>query len=1155
VVVNALPIADAGTDHNIVQGSYAQLQGAASGGTGDYSYQWSPSSQCISPTTPSTQTADLFVSTIFELHVTNNNNGCVSYPDSSIVYVNGGPLIVQAYSNTNNACSGESINLMALAGGGTGNYTYTWTSLPAGFFSSSPSQIVTPLVSTLYIVDVTDGIEFVSDTVSVNIFPLPQTYLVSEGGSYCQGGDGVDINLSGSDIGIHYSLFYQQSMVDDKLGTGQLISFNDNTQQGEYSIIANPDQACYGQMNGIATVTSVSLPVTNAGDNQIVSMQGQTQLFGSVIGGTGNYLYNWNPSGSLINPQYKEPLTIPLHSTTLFNLGVIDASSGCLGIDDQTVVFVTGGPLTTSIYSSNTDICQGQETQLFALASGGSGNYTYLWLSEPPGFTSNIYNPVVQPDASTTYTVIIGDGTSSASDSIIVNVSISPIQYNLLGGGIFCENNDGLEINLSGSQETSNYELFNNNGSTGVIIPGSGDEISFGIQSIEGYYWVVGTEYTLGCTSNMLDTVQIEEAELPIANGGEDQFVEEGNSTTLNGSATGGAGYYGYNWYPDYLLIDPSVQNPTTVPLYTSTLYNLVVEDQDVNCFSYPDTTIVYITNLELSINVSASPDIVCEGETVFLSAMPTGGTGNYTYNWYSNPSGLYSNLQFPVVNPIINTTYIVEINDGDTLLIDSVIVEVVTSPIIFEVVGGGSYCKYGEGVGISLSGSQKEKEYTLIRNQNIEVSTVVGSGGSIDFGIYRVDGNYTVRAGSVETGCYQQMAGSVTVSQYPQPIADAGSDIVISPGNYTTLNGSASGGLGEYDYLWSPSEKLINPGDPDATTVPLTKTTLFTLQVTDELTNCVSDPSNMIVIIQGGPIMVEIVTDKNQVCPGQQVSLLALPGGGIGSYNYFWESIPTGFNATAQEVNVVPESDTWYKVTVTNGDQITSDSMYISTFPIPESFDLLGGGGYCEGSGGVDILLEGSKESIIYTLYHNTISTGNYIIGSGSQISFGNQLLTGNYSVFAINNYGCSSLMNNVVQVKINQLPEKYSLYGGGTYCENDPALGLLLESSQQDVDYELYKDGSPTGITELGSGLPIGFVGFDGTGLYSVVATGAGSGCVNTMLGVSGLIINDIPNISISGPDRICAEESIILSGTGGYTYEWNCTTSIYTIYFYLT
>lgn len=64
-------------------------------------------------------------------------------------------------------CTGASSQLQALAYGGSGNYTYSWTSIPAGFTSNIKNPVVTPMVTTQYIVAVGDGSQIKHDTVKI----------------------------------------------------------------------------------------------------------------------------------------------------------------------------------------------------------------------------------------------------------------------------------------------------------------------------------------------------------------------------------------------------------------------------------------------------------------------------------------------------------------------------------------------------------------------------------------------------------------------------------------------------------------------------------------------------------------------------------------------------------------------------------------------------------------------------------------------------------------------------------------------------------------------------------------------------------------------------------------------------------------------------
>jgi hypothetical protein len=66
---------------------------------------------------------------------------------------------------------------------------------------------------------------------------------------------------------------------------------------------------------------------------------------------------------------------------------------------------------------------------LEAIAYGGSGNYTYSWSSIPPGFTSDLANPMVGPVDTTTYIVATSDGTTTRHDTVQIKVVFPPTIY------------------------------------------------------------------------------------------------------------------------------------------------------------------------------------------------------------------------------------------------------------------------------------------------------------------------------------------------------------------------------------------------------------------------------------------------------------------------------------------------------------------------------------------------------------------------------------------------------------------------------------------------------------------------------------------------------------------------------------------------------
>jgi hypothetical protein len=185
-------------------------------------------------------------------------------------------------------------------------------------------------------------------------------------------------------------------------------------------------------------VTVNALPLADAGDDLTINYGTSTQLQ-AAPGGSGTYSYHWSPEDLLIDPNVQNPQTIIMTSTTLFTLVVTDLASLCQSTD-QVVVTVTGGPLSVNPVASPGDICTGGSAQLFANAGGGSGNYTYQWTCVPPGspaWSSNLPDPIVNPETSTHYILVVNDGFTNTNGSTDVDVNQLPTAT-ISGGDTLC---------------------------------------------------------------------------------------------------------------------------------------------------------------------------------------------------------------------------------------------------------------------------------------------------------------------------------------------------------------------------------------------------------------------------------------------------------------------------------------------------------------------------------------------------------------------------------------------------------------------------------------------------------------------------------------------------------------------------------------------
>jgi hypothetical protein len=191
------------------------------------------------------------------------------------------------------------------------------------------------------------------------------------------------------------------------------------TSSGNITVTAN--NSCGNSNTVTLSVAPAQPPTANAGPDQVLGYGSYTTLTGSATGGSGNYSWHWEPASMLIDPNVQNPVTVNLTSSVQFTLTVTDQASGCTG-SDQVLITITGGPLSVLVSAMPNPVCEGNSTQLLALATGGTGNYVFSWSSDPPGFSSPIQNPIVIPAVSTTYIVTVNDGFAIVEDSVHVTV-------------------------------------------------------------------------------------------------------------------------------------------------------------------------------------------------------------------------------------------------------------------------------------------------------------------------------------------------------------------------------------------------------------------------------------------------------------------------------------------------------------------------------------------------------------------------------------------------------------------------------------------------------------------------------------------------------------------------------------------------------------
>jgi hypothetical protein len=323
---------------------------------------------------------------------------------------------VTASANPQYINSGQNSQLNVVATGGTGTYSYSWTSLPVGFTSNIQNPTVSPTVTTKYIAHVTSGTQVKTDTTTVFI---NMTALATANPYTINAGSNSQLNVTGTG------------------GTGSYTYSWTSNPAGFTSTLQNP--VVSPTVNTVYTGTAIS-GTQSASDTAKVKVNmsvlatatppsivagGSSQLNAVVTGGSGTNTYAWTsiPTGFTSNIQ--NPVVSPIVTTQY----IVNANDGTQTKGDTVTVTVTLGTLSVIATATPSSVCIGSSSQLNAQASGGTTTYTYSWTSLPVGFTSNIQNPIVQPTITTTYIAHVNDGSSSASDSVTVTVTQDPTAF------------------------------------------------------------------------------------------------------------------------------------------------------------------------------------------------------------------------------------------------------------------------------------------------------------------------------------------------------------------------------------------------------------------------------------------------------------------------------------------------------------------------------------------------------------------------------------------------------------------------------------------------------------------------------------------------------------------------------------------------------
>jgi len=869
VTVNPLPAAVAGADRAICVNASTQIGAATVPGS---TYSWSSipagftstvSNPTVSPLVTTTYTV---VETITATGTTNSHN--------VIVTVNPIPTAIAGADRAICLNSNTQIGAAAIPGN-----TYSWTSTPAGFTSTTSNPTVTPLVTTTYTlvetITATGCQKSNSVIVTVDLLP-PTASVISAGGPTTICADG-SVTLSGN-IGGTWS-------------TGAVTPSILVNTAGDY-FVTNTSGCGVDVTSNHIIVTVNPLPAAVAGADRAICLNVSTTLgAAAVVGST----YSWSSSPAGFSSTLANPTAAPVVTTT-YTVVETTTATGCTNTHS---VIVTVYPLPAAIAGSNRDICINTTTQIGGANVAGT---TYSWTSVPIGFTSTIANPTVTPLVNTTYTVIQTNTATGCINSNSVVVTVNPVPAAIAGAERIICLNTATQIG-------------------GSTVPGSIYEwtsVPVGFTSAEANPTVtpmVTTTYRVlettaaGCSN--ANSVVVTVNPIPAAISGADRVICANTSTTLGAAAITGSTY---SWSSVPAGFTSTVANPTVNPLVTTT-YTVVETITATGC---TNTNSVVVTVNPSPAAVAGFSRTICTGTSTTLGAA---AVTESIYRWSSVPTGFNSNIANPTVSPLVTTTYIVAETNTATGCVNSnsVLVTVTSLP----------EAKAGADRAICLNASTQIGAVAIPGNTYSWTSVPAGftSTEANPTITPLVTTTYTVVEIKTNSECVGNATNSVVVTVNPRPAAIAGADRAICMNASTQIGAAANAGN---TYSWTSVPAGFASTSANPTVNPLVTTT-YTVVETITAIGCTNNNS---VVVTVNPIPTAVAGAARTICQGvnTQIGAAAVAGN-----TYSWSSVPTGFTSSVANPTVNPQVTTTYTVVETTAAGCTkSNSVIVTVNPAP---------------------------------------------------------------------------------------------------------------------------------------------------------------------------------------------------------------------------
>lgn len=849
--------------------------------------------------------------------------GCVSNQTGAInVTINTLPSTFNV-TGGGSYCTGAAGVDIGLSGSSTGvnyqlynNYTSTYgPTLPGTGSALVFSNITAPGNYSIIATNTTTNCTMnMSGVAAVAVTPLPTVYSVTGSGSYCIGGIGLPVTLSNSDLGVNYEMRLGSTLVTTAAGSGLMMNFGLQTAAGLYTIKAiNAVTGCTSNMTGAASISINPLPtpktVSGTG-SYCAGGAGLDVTLASSVSGVNYQL--WNGAFAVGSPVSGTGGTISFGRQTTpgtYTATAMTAATGCSNnMTGGATITINPLPMVTNVTGGGAYCAGGAGVPVGSDSSEVGVSYRLWNGSTSIGTMAGTGTSISYGNktAAGNYTIVATNTTTGCVNNMAGSAAIAinplPVAYSIVGGGSYCSGGTGNHIGLGYSNTGISYTLWHLGAPVAGPTSGLGSSLDFGLFTNNGGYTVTAVNNITGCTNNMTGTATISTNALPavytVSGGGSYCVGSNGVHVRLSGS-TFGVKYQLYNG-------SSAVGSPVTGAgvaidfglLTTAGVYTVVAMIPATGCTMNMTGSATISVNSLPTVSTVTGGGSYCAGGAGLSIGLDTTYPG-IDYTLSGAVTATTSGTGLPITFGTYTNVGVYRVTAVDALtgctntMSGTATITVVPLPIVYTVIGGGSYCSGGAGSAVMLSNSTSGVNYDLINGSVI--TTVAGTGATLNFGLQPLSGTYTVVARNATTGCTSNMSSSASIVINPNPNVDTvtggGSYCAGLGGVHVGMN-TSSAGINYQLMYGTAAVGLTNPGTGGSLDFGMkTAAGTYSVKATDVVTGCSSVMANNATISITPTVTPDVTVSSTisvNVCAGTPGVYSATPVNG-GTPHYQW--------------------------------------------------------------------------------------------------------------------------------------------------------------------------------------------------------------------------------------------------------------------------